>query len=210
MNGDIVILIVESKYSRSERRFSRAELISNIQLKLEVVTGKSQSITLNGVVLDPSRKLGYYSPSDFMVLHVDVENEINYNRTDDVEKMEMSQTDYESRRDTVREFKKNRGLGRFATKEVKEVNDFESEARMISVGQRCLIGEEMGKRGTVRFVGTTSFKEGFWIGIEYDEPVGKHDGKGYFNCKDRFGVFVRPDIVQVGDYPEEDLFDDDF
>ena len=56
---------------------------------------------------------------------------------------------------------------------------------------------------------------GHWIGVEYDDPVGKNDGsvKGskFFECPPKFGGFLRPDKLQVGDFPEEDIFasDDD-
>ena len=50
--------------------------------------------------------------------------------------------------------------------------------------------------GTVRFVGTTSFAAGKWVGIELDTPTGKNNGsvqgKAYFSCRDGYGVFVRP------------------
>ena len=50
----------------------------------------------------------------------------------------------------------------------------------IPVGARCEVEtyeEGLHKRGTVRFVGSTEFnKTGVWVGIEYDEPMGKNDG----------------------------------
>jgi dynactin 1 len=50
--------------------------------------------------------------------------------------------------------------------------------------------------GIVRFVGTTSFAAGKWIGVELDTPTGKNNGsvqgKVYFSCRDGYGVFVKP------------------
>jgi dynactin 1 len=58
-----------------------------------------------------------------------------------------------------------------------------------------------GKIGTIRYVGTTSFQTGKWIGIELDEPLGKNSGvvqgKRYFDCRTNHGVFVRPSQVKA-------------
>ncbi len=53
---------------------------------------------------------------------------------------------------------------------------------------------------------------GHWVGVQYDEPVGKNDGsvKGrrYFQCDDGYGGFVRPNLVNTaGHFPP---FDDGF
>ena len=52
---------------------------------------------------------------------------------------------------------------------------------------------------------------GFWVGIQYDEPVGKNDGsvkgKRYFECDQNYGGLVRPALVICGDYPPLDDFD---
>lgn len=46
----------------------------------------------------------------------------------------------------------------------------------IKVGDRCQV-EPGEKRGVVKFVGSAeALGPGFWVGIQYDEPLGKHDG----------------------------------
>jgi dynactin 1 len=55
-------------------------------------------------------------------------------------------------------------------------------------------------RGVIRFSGSTSFKPGKWVGIELFEPNGKNDGSvdgvQYFNCKMKYGVFVRASQIK--------------
>jgi len=81
------------------------------------------------------------------------------------------------------------------------------------VGDRCQINPG-GKRGVVAFVGKIpAIAPGWWVGVQYDEPVGKNDGtvKGsrLFECPPNYGGFLRPDKVEVGDFPEADLFGSD-
>lgn len=62
-----------------------------------------------------------------------------------------------------------------------------------------------------RFVGKCEgLPKGYWIGVQYDEPVGKNDGsikgKRYFQCPDGYGSFVRPNLVKTGDFPPLDDF----
>ncbi|KAJ7068484.1 dynein associated protein-domain-containing protein [Mycena amicta] len=63
------------------------------------------------------------------------------------------------------------------------------------------IAEVTAGRGVVRFIGTTSFMAGKWIGIELYEPNGKNDGTVggviYFNCKPLYGIFVRASQIKA-------------
>lgn len=51
--------------------------------------------------------------------------------------------------------------------------------------------------GIVKFLGTTHFSDGIWVGIElYTGSIGKSDGSvqghRYFECQPQHGIFVRP------------------
>ena len=54
---------------------------------------------------------------------------------------------------------------------------------------------------------------GFWIGVKLDEPLGDSNGKvgdiQHFEAADKFGLFIRPKELKVGDYPEKDEFGSD-
>ncbi|PWA57326.1 tubulin folding cofactor B [Artemisia annua] len=69
----------------------------------------------------------------------------------------------------------------------------------IKVGDRCQV--EPGQRGVVKFVGRAeALGAGFWVGIQYDEPLGKHGlvkGTRFFECPPLHGAMVRQDKVKV-------------
>lgn len=56
-----------------------------------------------------------------------------------------------------------------------------------------------GRQATVRFIGTTHFAVGDWIGVELAEATGKNDGavqgERYFECDHGFGMFIRPTAI---------------
>jgi tubulin-folding cofactor B len=75
-------------------------------------------------------------------------------------------------------FKQTHKMGRFAPKDEQAVQ-LPEPVIDIRVGSRCEVEtneEDLHKRGTVRFVGPTEFGKGTWVGIEYDEPMGRNDG----------------------------------
>ncbi|XP_065076699.1 dynactin subunit 1 isoform X3 [Ochlerotatus camptorhynchus] len=67
--------------------------------------------------------------------------------------------------------------------------------RLLRIGQRI---EVSGKdvRGSIAYIGMTSFAVGKWVGVILNEPKGKNNGsiKGqtYFSCEENYGMFVRP------------------
>ncbi|KAN0060911.1 hypothetical protein ACQY0O_006645 [Thecaphora frezii] len=81
-------------------------------------------------------------------------------------------------------------------------------AQPIDLHSRCVVSK-LG-RGEVLFVGQTSFARGVWVGVQLDQPNGKNngsvEGKRYFECADRYGVFVRPTQVHALS-PEDELED---
>lgn len=56
-------------------------------------------------------------------------------------------------------------------------------------------------KGVVKFVGTTNFGAGVWVGVELEKPKGQHDGAmegdRYFKCKPQHGVFALYEDVQA-------------
>lgn len=170
-----------------------------------------------------SQKLSDFQVEDFYTLNVlntdpyHVKNQ--YTDVSRVEKFELTENEYDKRTDSVREYLKRNKLGKYTPDDpnAPAPNTFETESVMINVGDRCEVDtvstDGMLKRGKVKFVGLVDFKPGFWVGVCYDEPVGKHDGmvqgKRYFTTPARHGAFVRPDKCKVGDYPEIDIFADD-
>jgi tubulin-specific chaperone B len=73
-------------------------------------------------------------------------------------------------------------MGRFAPSSENEKSqpDLDKVVKSYPIGSRCEVdvGDTgLKKRGVVRFAGLTKFGGGgVWVGVEYDEPLGKNDG----------------------------------
>jgi tubulin-specific chaperone B len=79
------------------------------------------------------------------------------------------------------------------------------------VGSRCKLAS--GARGEVRFVGKiTDLGNGYYVGVRLDEPFGTSNGtvKGvkYFEAGDKYASFVRPNSLEIGDFPVLDIDDE--
>ncbi|MBN3310373.1 tubulin-folding cofactor B [Amia ocellicauda] len=218
------------------RRFNRGITIAELKSRLEMIVGSPAgcmelqlfSTTDNFLqkLDDNEALLGSYPVDDDCKIHVIDKSGAQGGEFSDlskVEKFEISDEAYEKRSDSVRSFLKKKKVGRFNEEETarQEAEQEQKEAEekamtaAITVGSRCevrVLGQPT-KRGTVMYVGVTDFKPGYWVGVQYDEPLGKNDGsvngKQYFVCKPKYGAFVKPQFVTVGDFPEEDYGLDD-
>lgn len=214
-----------------ERRFNRGISIAELKGKLEMIVGASAScmdLELFGVsdkflqkMDDNDALLGSYAVDDNCRIHVIDRSGSQMNTFTDVsqvEKFEISDDAYDKRTDTARSFMKKHRVGKFNDEEMAKKKaelaarneEQKAAAEAISVGSRCKVQVpgQPTKLGTVMYVGTTDFKPGYWVGVKYDEPLGKHngtvEGKQYFECENKYGGFVKPLSVIVGDFPEED------
>ncbi|KAF5397701.1 Cytoskeleton associated protein CAP Gly [Paragonimus heterotremus] len=191
----------------------------NNTMKIEVFDKEEQS---KGWLSDDSQTLAALGLTDGMHLHVTDPNVADgtYDKLDEsTELYQMSAEDYEKRDDTVLAWMKRNKLGQFREVDHEEAKRAEEErqrkereeqekAESLPVGSRCevRVPSQPTKRGKIAFVGKTKFKPGFWVGVHYDEPLGRNDGSvdgvRYFECPDKYGAFVKPQCVTAGDFPE--------
>ncbi|PKA64763.1 ribosomal RNA methyltransferase Nop2 [Apostasia shenzhenica] len=169
---------------------------------------------------DNARPLGFYSPLDGYRIHIidldpsSVSSGGWLEDTSLVEKYEISEEAYNKLDSNFRKFKEKVLSQNAMTQDTKLPDNYMEElCHGIKVGNRCEV-ESGGKRGVVKFVGKAeAVAPGFWIGVQLDEPLGKHDGmvrgRRYFECPPQHGLLLRPDKVKVGDYPERDPFDEE-
>ncbi|PAV55785.1 hypothetical protein WR25_13066 isoform A [Diploscapter pachys] len=223
---DITTNTCEFPYTK---KYSIAMTLGDLKKKLELIVGaEAESIDVElrdnegkfvAALVENSKSLKDLGVKNGMQIHGIDRTHKNEELKDDsmVEKYEISEDKYEQRQDSVRAFKKRLAAEKMA-KEGQSASSppdpFEQQneaLKHIQVGQRCevRIKDQPPRRGHIAFVGQTKFKEGPWVGIAYDEPVGKNDGTvagvRYFQVDDKYGGFARPSDVVIGDFPP--LFD---
>ncbi|KAK1988304.1 CAP-Gly domain-containing protein [Colletotrichum cereale] len=233
-----VPLQVISENSASERRITPSWTISQLRTKLEPITGippSSQRISLKtasgNISIEASdednARLTAFPLAPYAELHVADTRPAgarpNFTDTSGVEKYVMPEEEYAKKSDSVLAWKKAQKLGRFdpdaPSHEQAKIDALQQEIEQkgIQVGKRCRVGGEDSRRGTVKYVGDV--KEipgglGPWIGVHLDEPVGKNDGSiagtRYWGEESavKHGVFVRPERIEVGDWPVLDDLED--
>lgn len=206
-----------------EKKFPKNITIADLKNKLEIITGGCAS-TMAIELFDGDRLvckvdnnsalLGSYPIEDAMRLHVtDTFLFINEN----VEKFELTDQQYNQKQDSVKNYLKTNKLGKYNEEEMKKLEEKKKQAledqnkktALCTVGSRCrvTVKGKPTRLGTVMYNGELDGKAGTYIGVKYDEPLGVNDGsidgKRYFDCQLKYGGFVSPLNVEVGDYPPE-------
>ncbi|KMZ73529.1 Tubulin folding cofactor [Zostera marina] len=232
-SDDTVVLQVTHsniKSFSSDLRFSLSETIESVKEKLWRKCGTavdSMRLELHDDygekvcdLVDDYRSLGFFSPHNGFRLNIvdldpsSVSSGGWLEDTSLVEKYSISEENYNKLDCNFRKFKEKIVSQNPETFDNK-ISDvyMEAECANIKVGDRCEV-EPGAKRGIVKFVGKAEgIAPGFWVGVQYDEPLGKHNGtikgKIYFECPSQHGALLRPDKVRIGDYPERDPFEDE-
>lgn len=219
------------KFRIPEVRFSRFEPICEIKLSLVKRVGtavenmelrlKNKEGATVADLNDELKCLGYYSPEDGWSIHItDTDPSSILGQISDVSQVDkyvMSDEDYEQLPSSMRKFLRNLRENNpelFAKSEVVTDPDHEKEiADEIKVGDRCMMVND-NHRGEVKYVGKVpDLGQGYYIGVKLDEPYGMNDGlvKGvkYFECPNKYGIFLRPSKIVTGNYPELDFDETD-
>jgi tubulin-folding cofactor B len=236
--GDVPLLVTSDNSSSERRitpawtigqlkaKLEPVTGIPPLSQKLALILGGQQSVPIEAAD-EENTQVGQFPLAPYATIHVTDTRppgmRENYTDASQVRKYEMPTEEYEQKTDSVLAWKKTKKLGRFdpAAPSLEEAKrqaiDREIKSRDIEIGKRCRVGGDDSKRGEVMYVGDVEQIPGGlgkWIGVKLDEPVGKNDGsiggKRYWG-KDgdpKFGVFVRPERVEIGEWPVIDDLDD--
>lgn len=224
VNNETILIEIQTNDNPmiTERRFATNIKVCDLKSKLELITGASNESMVLEIVSDSRPNIRLDDNERQLKSYLDANDEKRNKLRihvkgcqvidDDlsrVPKYEISQEEYQKRDDSVLAFKMRHNLGRFANTDPKSSDsNANSVSSDIRVGQRCevCIKGSAKRRATVMFVGNTAFKSGVWVGVKYDEPLGKNngsvDGVTYFECRPKYGGFVRPNDLVIGDFPE--------
>ncbi|XP_037808067.1 tubulin-folding cofactor B [Lucilia sericata] len=208
-------------------KFPKSMTVGELKNKLQIITGGNAGTMvvelmkgdqLMTSLADDSMMLGALPIEPGMRFHV--KDNFCWDLSDEpVEKFVLAESEYDQKENTVRSFLKRNRMGKYNEEEQqredakrKEKEELEKQkAALCTVGSRCQVTVKgcPTRRGTIMYNGPLEGKSAIFIGVKYDEPLGKNDGSvqghRYFTCPPNYGGFVSPLAVEVGDFPEEDF-----
>ncbi|KAH8270866.1 hypothetical protein KR018_007637 [Drosophila ironensis] len=233
--SDFVRVNVSNSYNEAvafEVKLAKDLTIAQLKNKLEILTGGAAA-TMKVVLYKGDKciatldnndvQFGFYANCDGLRLHV-IDSFASFNLDNaPVEKFELTPAQYEERTDSVRSYLKQNKLGKYNEKEMAQAEEkrrqhaeqVQKQAGLCTLAARCEVAVPGNprRRGTIRYVGELKGKTGVFVGVEYDEPLGKNNGsiagETYFKCEPNYGGFVSPLSVTVGAFPKEDFNLDD-
>lgn len=210
----MVVIEITSAGIQTQKNYDLDMTVATLKQKLEIIVGAApqfQKLQLldpetEAVLaddLEDDKTLAQCGVQEKLRIHVIDTNKNSAALFDDptIEKYTMSEEAYDARDNTFRKWKERNLPKKPAAPE-------EEQPSHIQVGMRCEVQslKELKPRGTVKFVGKVTGKEGYHVGIFLDEPVGNCDGTigktRLFQCPAKCGLYVKPKDILVGDYPE--------
>lgn len=127
--------------------------------------------------------LGSYAIEDGMRIHVTDNFQFIQ---ENIPKFELSDQQYNTKRNTVRDFLRSNNLGKYNAEEqqkmeeraARDAEEMERLASLATVGSRCMVTAKGPRRiGTIMYNGPFAEKAGIFIGVKFDEPLGVNDGR---------------------------------
>eukprot|EP00301_Raphidiophrys_heterophryoidea_P025948 c882_g1_i1.p1 GENE.c882_g1_i1~~c882_g1_i1.p1 ORF type:complete len:298 (+),score=68.32 c882_g1_i1:65-895(+) len=179
------------------------------------------------MLLEDSLKLGFFAPKTGWILHIEDRDPMrtvakyqDLSNLREEDKFKYTDEMYDKREGTLRQWLKNNPQAAANLRTQNGVRDAEAGKELVDkmkLGDRCKVTMVEGgtELGTIRWLGKLQNRQGYFVGVHLDLPQGRNNGSvqgtRYFECDDKYGLFIIPENVEVGDFPEEDLFasDDD-
>ena len=172
---------------------------------------------------DDEKMLGFYPVEDGHYIEVNASQSILIGEEDpNFKRFELTDEEYAKKKGTLKEFKIQNKLGKYSEQsndlnEAKQkmaqlkIDSEKSAIEAMKVGDRCKVNAPGAptRLGAVMYLGPIDNKTGYFVGVKYDEPLGKNDGsidgKQYFDCPPKYGGFLKPEHIICGDFPEENF-----
>jgi len=205
--------------SELEKKYLNTMLVKDLKMRLELLLGIRSDYMLidlfvnevkDKLLNDDNLQIGQVMPGDGLSnqlrIHVSERKDKVKIDEEEVEKFTLSEEKYSLRDNSARRYMMENKLGPYAEKKNLPLSDIHNSTSLIkamNIGDKVEVESKEGtlRKGVIRFIGDTQFKSGLWIGVEFDDSVGKNDGSvdgvRYFECSTNCGVFVRPNKVKV-------------